>query len=96
MINKIQTELSIYSNELQRDAEVVEQTLEAVEAARETLNRYRVAFEKGKIDLIYLNLLEVKLNESQIKYITAQEQWHEALAKLRASLGLDPLQFDAM
>ena len=89
MQNKIQADLAIGFNELQRDAEVVEQASLSLEAARETLERYRFAFTKGKIDLIYLNLLEVKANETAIKYLNAKKQWHTAFARLRTSQGLD-------
>ena len=89
--DKIQAELAIGFNELQRDAEVVQQAAASLTAARDVLDRYRFAFEKGKIDLIYLNLLEVKANESEIKLLNALKQWHVALARLRASLGLDPM-----
>lgn len=91
MRDKIQADLLIGFNELRLDAEVVEQALISLEAAEETLDAYRFAFDKGKIDLIYLNLLEVKANETEIKYLSALKQWHTALAKLRATLGLDPL-----
>ena len=90
--NKIQADLAIGFNEIQRDAEVVEQARLSLEIAQETLERFRVGFDKGKIDLIYLNLLEVKTNETEIKLLTAQRQWHAALARLLATLGIDPLE----
>ena len=94
LLNKIQVDLAVGFNELQRDAEVVEQAFKSLEAARDALDRYRFAFEKGKIDLIYLNLLEVKANETEIKFLSANKQWNVAFARLRASLGLDPLSVD--
>ena len=57
----------------------------------ETLERYRFAFDRGKIDLIYLNLLETKANESEIKLVESQRHWFAALAQLQVALGLDPL-----
>ena len=44
-----------------------------------------------KIDLIYLNLLETKANETEIKLIEAQQIWFDQLAAFQAAAGLDPL-----
>ena len=48
--------------------------------------------ERGKIDLIYLNLFETKANETEIKLVEAQREWFAALAMMQAALGLDPLE----
>ncbi|MGI9474936.1 MAG: hypothetical protein ACR2NZ_25620, partial [Rubripirellula sp.] len=40
---------------------------------------------------IYLNLLESKVNESEIKLVESQRAWFTALADLQAALGIDPL-----
>lgn len=89
--NKIAVELQTQSNRLQLATQIVQQSDIALEAALETLQRYRFAFDSGKIDLIYLNMLEVKMNETEIKLIDAQREWFLALAELQLALALDPL-----
>lgn len=89
--DKIATELQIAHNALTLSAQIVEQSELSLVAALETLERYRFAFEKGKIDLIYLNLLETKVTEAEIKLIDAQRDWFAALADMQLALGLDPL-----
>ncbi len=90
--DKIAAELRTASNALLLAGQVVEQTEIALRASVETVARYRFAFEKGKIDLIYLNLLETKANETEVKLIDAQRAWFVALAELQIALGLDPLE----
>ena len=63
----------------------------SLRAAIDTLRRFRNGFEEGKIDLIYLNLLETKANESEIKLVEAQRAWFAALGEFQLALGLDPL-----
>ncbi|WP_372718646.1 TolC family protein [Novipirellula sp.] len=89
--DKIANELQIAHNALQLSSQIVEQTEVSLRTALETLDRYRFAFEKGKIDLIYLNLLESKANETEIKLVEAQRNWFAALAQMQIALGLDPL-----
>ncbi|MEZ6135496.1 MAG: TolC family protein [Pirellulaceae bacterium] len=91
--DKIGTELLTAYNSLSLSAQSVEQAARGLEAARETLSRYRFAFDAGsqKVDLLYINLLESKLNESEIKLVDAQRVWFTALADMQAALGLDPL-----
>ena len=89
--NKIAAELQIANNALQLASQIVEQSELSLRAAFETLERYRFAFSKGKIDLIYLNLLETKANETEIKLVEAQQEWFDALAGMQFALGLDPL-----
>lgn len=91
MRNKIGAELQTAYNALQQSYRGVKQDELALRAALETLDSYRFAFEKGKIDLIYLNLLEVKATEIEIKLVEAQKSWFAALADLQLALGLDPL-----
>ncbi len=91
MQDKIAAELQTAYNALTLSAQIVQQSEISLRAALETLERYRFAFEKGKIDLIYLNLLEVKVNESEIKLVESQRVWFAALADLQITLGLDPL-----
>ena len=92
MRNKIGTEIQIANNKLELSTQIVRQSELSLEAAIETLKRYRFAFDRGKIDLIYLNLLETKLNETEIKLIEAQRVWFSSLAELQIALGIDPLQ----
>ncbi|EMI15868.1 outer membrane efflux protein [Rhodopirellula maiorica SM1] len=89
--DKIANELQVAYNALQLSSQIVEQTEVSLQTALETLDRYRFAFEKGKIDLIYLNLLESKANETEIKLVDAQRNWFAALAQMQIALGLDPL-----
>jgi outer membrane protein TolC len=90
--DKIGIELQTAFNALQIAAEVVRQAEIALLASFETLEIYRFAFTRGKTDLIYLNFLESKANEAEIKVIDAQRNWFMALAELQIALGLDPLE----
>ncbi len=90
--NKIEAELKTAYNSLQLSSQIVEQAEMSLRAAFEALARYSVVFELGKIDLIYLNLLETKANETEIKLIEAQGNWFATLAQMQAALGLDPLE----
>ncbi|MCR9292859.1 MAG: TolC family protein [bacterium] len=90
--DKIAAELQTAYNRLMLATEIVKQQNIAFEAAIDTLDRYRFAFERGKTDLIYLNFLESKANEIEIKLIDAQSIWFSALAELQRALGLDPLE----
>ncbi|MDG2221386.1 MAG: TolC family protein [Rubripirellula sp.] len=89
--DKISVEVRTALASLALSAKVVQESQVALKTALDTLERYRFAFERGKIDLIYLNLLETKANESEIKLIEAQRLWLEELADLQAAAGLDPL-----
>jgi outer membrane protein TolC len=89
--DKISVELQTAYNALQLSEQIVKQSELSLGAAIETLDRYRFAFEKGKIDLIYLNLLETKANETEIKLVEAQQNWFAALSQMQIALGLDPL-----
>lgn len=89
--DKIGAELRTANNSLQLASQIVEQAEVSLRAACETLERYQFAFDRGKIDLIYLNLLETKLNETEIKLVESQGKWFMTLADLQVALGLDPL-----
>lgn len=89
--DKIGAELQTAYNTLMLAAQIVEQSQISLQAALETLARYRFAFDRGKVDLIYLNLLETKANETEIKLVDAQNLWFSALDEMQATLGLDPL-----
>ncbi|WDQ16095.1 TolC family protein [Rhodopirellula sp. P2] len=90
--DKIGVELQTAYNALSLSGQIVEQSEASLRASIDTLGRYRFAFERGKIDLIYLNLLETKANETEIKLIEAQQNWFAALAQMQIALGLDPLE----
>ncbi len=69
------------------NAASIKQAREALMAAREGLKRYRVAFELGQLDLVFLNLVEPKVTEYEIKLIEARAKWYAALAQKQAALG---------
>jgi outer membrane protein TolC len=87
----IAMDLQIAYNALDFTAQQFEQAEKALAIAVETLARYRIAFQLGKADLIYINLLETKLNETEIKVVEVQRNWYLALADMQAALGLDPM-----
>ena len=89
--DKIAVELRSAILNLRFASQIVQQADLAVRTALDTLQRFRFAFEQGRIDLIYLNLLETKVNESEIKLIEAQQVWFSQLAAFQAAAGLDPL-----
>ena len=89
--DKIGVELQTAHNALILSSQMVDQSALSLRASVDTLTRYRFAFERGKVDLIYINLLESKVNESEINLIEAQRKWFSALADMQAALGLDPL-----
>lgn len=90
--DKISVQVRTAYTSLALSEQVVQQAQIAFETSLDTLQRYRFAFERGKIDLIYLNLLETTANESEIKLIEAQRLWLEELADLQAAAGLDPFE----
>ncbi len=90
--NKIGIELQTARNALMVAQDLVNQAELALEAAFETLVKYRFAFLRGYADLLYLNILETKANETEIKLVDAQASWFIALAQMQAALGLDPLE----
>ncbi len=89
--NKIGAELQTAYNQLLLASEIVETAEVSLRAAFETLDRYRFAFDRGKIDLIVLNLVESKAFETEIKLVEAQQRWFSALAEMQLALDLDPL-----
>ncbi|TWU02428.1 TolC family protein [Stieleria varia] len=89
--DKISIELQTARNALEQSALIVEQTEASLKASLDVLQRYRFAFRQGKIDLIYLNLLETKVNETEIKLVEAQRDYFDALVQMQVALGLDPL-----
>lgn len=90
--DKIGTEVQTAFNALTMSQQIVEQAEISLRNAFESLDRYRFAFERGKVDLIYLNLLETKANETEIELVRAQQDWFISLGRLQSALGLDPLE----
>lgn len=90
--DKVGIELQTAHNALRIAEQLIEQAEIALAAAVDTLTRYRYAFTRGYADLIYLNLLETKVNETEIKLVDAQRDWFIALSQMQAALGLDPLE----
>ncbi|MEM0927446.1 MAG: TolC family protein, partial [Planctomycetota bacterium] len=94
--DKIATDLQIAHANIELAAQIVEQSEEAFRIALESAIRLRSGFEKGYADIIKLNLLEEKANESEIKLIKAQRDWFVAIGMLQMILGLDPLDQSVM
>jgi outer membrane protein TolC len=90
--DKIVVELQSAQTALYTAAESIKQAREALNAAQESLRRYRIAFEQQQVDLIFLNLVEPKVTENEIKLIEQEQRWYSALAAKQAALGLDPLE----
>ena len=79
-------------NSLDQAALEIVQAEAALRSSLEVVERYNFAFKQGQVDLIYINLLESKVTEYQIKLVESREKWFAALAAMQAALGLDPLE----
>jgi outer membrane protein TolC len=90
--DKISIELQIAHTALLTSAQGIRQAREALMSSREALKRYRFEFELGQRDLVFLNLVEPKVTEYEIKVIEQEQRWYAALAQKQAALGLDPLE----
>lgn len=90
--DKIAVELQIAQTALMASSESIRQAKAALNASTTTLEAYRFAFEKGQLDLVFLNLVEPKVTENQIKLFEQEQKWYAALAAKQAALGLDPLE----
>ncbi len=90
--DKIGVELMTARNSLDQAALEITQAELALRSSREVVERYNFAFEQGQVDLIYINLLESKATEYEIKLVESREKWYVALAAMQAALGLDPLE----
>jgi len=90
--DKIGVELMMARNALDQAALEIVQAAAALRSSIEVVERYNFAFEQGQVDLIYINLLESKVTEYQIKLVESREKWYAALAAMQAALGLDPLE----
>jgi outer membrane protein TolC len=90
--DKIGVELMTARNALDQAALEITQAEAALRSSIEVVERYTFAFRQGQVDLIYINLLESKVNEFEIKLAESREKWYVALAAMQAALGLDPLE----
>ncbi len=90
--DKIAIELQAAHAELNATLETIRQAETAFQASQEALKAYRFAFEKGQVDLVFLNLVEPKVTENEIKLIEQRLKWFFALAAKQTALGLDPLE----
>lgn len=90
--DKIAIELQSAHAELQTTRETIRQAEAALRASQEALKTYRFAFDKGQVDLVFLNLVEPKVTENEIKLVEQKQQWFYALAAKQAALGLDPIE----
>ncbi|MEM7476343.1 MAG: TolC family protein [Planctomycetota bacterium] len=89
--DKIGVEIQVAENALRLAEQILIQNKIALEAAFDSLRRYGFAFDRGYVDLIYLNLIETKAFETEAKLIDAQRDWFIALTRLQIAMGLDPL-----
>ena len=89
--NKIGVEIQDADNAIRFAAQQLEQSKQAVEYAITTLRSYQYAYNKGYEDLLYLNIVETKAFETEVKLVEAQSDWFFALSQLQAALALDPL-----
>lgn len=90
--DKIGAELQTARNALDLASQSVAQAEAALRSSITTVDRFNIAFDEGKVDLVYLNLLETKANEYAIKLVESQYKWFAALAEMQAALGLDPIE----
>jgi outer membrane protein TolC len=90
--DKIAIELQTAQTSILTTAESIRQAQQALASAKEALETYRLAFDRGQVDLVFLNLVEPKVTEYEIKLIEQEQKWYSALAAKQAALGLDPLE----
>jgi hypothetical protein len=91
-LNKIEVELRRSANDLEFAQRMVERSAQLVREARETLEYFRRNFAAGNLDFLFLLQQEAKVTESEIKLLDAEREYYMSLAKLQATLGLDPLE----
>ncbi|MEL7266774.1 MAG: TolC family protein, partial [Planctomycetota bacterium] len=93
LYDQIRQQLQTSQNRLRLTGQTVEQSRQALAAAEKSLAAYEKGYTSGadKVNLISLNLVEVKTFEIRIKLIMAQIDFYIALAQLQRELGLDPL-----
>ena len=89
--DKIGIELKTARNALDQAFLEIGRAEEALKASIEVLRRFNIAFREGQTDLVYINLLESEVTESEIKLIESRLKWYVALAEMQAALALDPL-----
>ncbi len=90
--DKIGVELMTARNALDQAALEVVQAEAALQASLKVLEEFNVALREGQVDLIYINILETKVTEYQIKLVESRQKWFAGLAAMQAALGLDPLE----
>ncbi len=90
--DKILIELQNAQAGLFAGLESIRQAQAALDASRQSLDRYRVAYRLNQVDLVFLNLVEPKVTENQIKLYEQQLKLFMSLAAKQAALGLDPLE----
>ncbi|MBU6239502.1 MAG: TolC family protein [Planctomycetes bacterium] len=91
-INKIEVELRRGANDLEFSKKMVDRSAQLVRETRETLEYFRRDFAAGNRDFLFLLQQEAKVTESEIKLLDAEREYFMSLAKLQATLGLDPLE----
>ena len=90
--DKILVELQNAQAGLFASLESIRQAQAALDASRQSLDRYREAYRLDQVDLVFLNLIEPKVTENQIKLYEQQLKLFMSLAAKQAALGLDPLE----
>jgi outer membrane protein TolC len=91
-VNKIEIELRRAANDLDFSKQMVDRSAQLVRETRETLEYFRRDFAAGNRDFLFLLQQEAKVTESEIKLLDAEREYFMSLAKLQATLGLDPLE----
>lgn len=89
--DKIGNEIGVAAAALELNIEVVELAERSYAAALESLRRFRFAFNNGKIDLLYLNLIETKATEALVKLIEAKAELFQSIAATQVAIGIDPM-----
>ena len=91
--NKIAANLKASYSALVAAEQMIKQSEQGLQLAVDTLARFQYGFNQGfgKVDLIYINILETKLTETELKLIDAQTRWFIALGDMQTALGLNPL-----
>lgn len=90
--NKIEVELRMARNALVIARDMVARSEQLMRETLQTLEYFRREFAAGNRDFLFLLQQEVKATEAEIKLLDAERDYFMALAKLQATLGLDPLE----
>lgn len=89
--DKIANEVTSAIAKLELNEQLVDVSITSYRNALESLDRFRFAFDRGKIDLLYLNLIETKAFEDLTKLIKSRAELLQSLATLQIAIGLDPM-----